>query len=45
MQSEDIPIAWSKYGLKPKGDYDYYLTLLAKIGRTMSKYGLNPKGD
>ena len=37
----------SKYGLKPKGDYDAVLLWTEKM-RTkncVSKYGLKPKGD
>ena len=37
-------IQLSKYGLKPKGDYDIF-DLSVTAAALMSKYGLKPKGD
>ena len=41
-----VPWVWtSKYGLKPKGDYDFRLPASIQSLSQLSKYGLKPKGD
>ena len=35
----------SKYGLKPKGDYDNQVSIPNESLANTSKYGLKPKGD